>query len=94
MRGRSRGWTPGVCAAVAAHLGVSRRSVRWTFVLLTLVGGAGIAAYVFLWALTPEGDVAADPPRRPAPAPPPERRQWVVVLVVGGLLVGRRCRAR
>ena len=38
-----------------------RRSVRWTFVLLTLAGGAGIAAYVFLWALTPEGDVDSDP---------------------------------
>ena len=87
MRDRSRGWTPGVCAAVAAHLGVSRRSVRWTFVLLTLAGGAGLAAYVFLWALTPEGDVAADPLSAPGSGTAPERRQWAVVLVVGGLLV-------
>ncbi len=87
VRDRSRGWTPGVCAAVAAHLGVSRRSVRWTFVLLTLAGGAGLAAYVFLWALTPEGDVAADPLSTPGSGTAPERRQWAVVLVVGGLLV-------
>ena len=55
------GWTPGVSAAVARHLGVSRCGVRWVFVLLTLAGGAGIAAYVFLWALTPEGDINIDP---------------------------------
>ena len=87
VRARTRGWTPGVCAAVARHLGVSRRSVRWTFVLLTLAGGAGLAAYVFLWALTPEGDVAADPQSTPGHETAPERRQWAVVLVVGGLLV-------
>ena len=76
VRSSSRGWTPGVCGAVARHLGVSRRSVRWVFVLLTLVGGAGIAAYVFLWALTPEGDVDSDPTQPPGHETPPERRQW------------------
>ena len=55
--------------------------------LLTLAGGAGLAAYVFLWALTPEGDVAADPLSAPGSGTAPERRQWAVVLVVGGLLV-------
>ena len=87
MRSRTRGWTPGVCGAVARHLGVSRRSVRWTFVLLTLAGGAGLAAYVFLWALTPEGDVDTDPSQVPGHETPPERRQWGVVLGVGGVLV-------
>ncbi|HWS58462.1 MAG TPA: PspC domain-containing protein, partial [Actinotalea sp.] len=58
VRARGRGWTPGVCAAVARHLGVSTRLVRWAFVILTLTGGAGVVAYVFLWALTPEDDVA------------------------------------
>ena len=87
MRSRTRGWTPGVCGAVARHLGVSRRSVRWIFVLLTLVGGAGLAAYVFLWALTPEGDVDADPSQAAGHDTPPERRQWVQVLAVGGVLV-------
>ena len=65
VRARGRGWTPGVSAAVARHLGVSVRGVRWAFVLLTLVGGAGIAAYVFLWVLTPEGDVDAEPGAAP-----------------------------
>jgi signal transduction histidine kinase len=72
---------------VARHLGVSRRSVRITFILLTLAGGAGLAAYVFLWALTPEGDLDVDPSQVPDPGTPPERRQWGLVLVVGGLLV-------
>jgi len=87
VRSRTRGWTPGVCGAVARHLGVSRRSVRITFILLTLAGGAGLAAYVFLWALTPEGDVDVDPSQVPDLGTPPERRQWGLVLVVGGLLV-------
>ena len=87
MRSRTRGWTPGVSGAVARHLGVSRRSVRLTFVLLTLAGGAGVAAYVFLWALTPEGDVDADPSQLPGTETAPERRQWALVLVAGGLLV-------
>ena len=76
VRSRTRGWTPGVCGAVARHLGVSRRSVRWVFVLLTLAGGAGLAAYVFLWALTPEGDIDSRPLAGAGHETPPERRQW------------------
>ena len=87
VRSRTRGWTPGVSGAVARHLGISRRSVRWTFVLLTLAGGAGLAAYVFLWALTPEGDVDSDPSQAAGHDTRPERRQWGLVLGVGGVLV-------
>jgi signal transduction histidine kinase len=92
VRARGRGWTPGVSAAVARHLGVSVTGVRWAFVLLTLAGGAGIAAYVFLWALTPEGDVDLDAaPGTGTPAAagdvPVERRQWGAVVAVGGVLV-------
>jgi len=88
VRSRQRGWTPGVCGAVARHLGVSRRSVRWVFVALTLAGGAGLAAYLFLWALTPEGDVdGADPGRGGDDATLPERRQWGLVLAFGLVLV-------
>ena len=87
VRSRTRGWTPGVSGAVARHLGISRRTVRWTFVLLTLAGGAGLAAYVFLWALTPEGEVDADPSQSAGHDTPPERRQWGLVLGLGGVLV-------
>ena len=88
VRARGRGWTPGVSAAVARHLGVSVRGVRWAFVLLTLAGGAGIAAYVFLWVLTPEADVDAEPGAAPeSEVLPVERRQWGVVVAVGAVLV-------
>jgi len=87
VRSRTRGWTPGVSGAVARHLGISRRTVRWTFVLLTLAGGAGLAAYVFLWALTPEGEVDTDPSQSAGHDTPPERRQWGLVLGLGGVLV-------
>ncbi|GAA4396407.1 ATP-binding protein [Fodinibacter luteus] len=86
VRARGRGWTPGVSAAVARHLGLSTRLVRWGFVLLTLAGGAGAVAYVFLWALTPEEDLTTDPVTGLAEAPP-ERRQWGLVIAVGGVLV-------
>jgi len=44
----------GVCAGLAEHLGLNVRHVRLAFVLAGLAGGAGIAAYLFLWALTPQ----------------------------------------
>ncbi len=88
VRDRSGG-TPGVCGAVARHLGVSRRLVRWVFVVLALAGGSGIPAYLFLWALTPEEDLRRDPPSgaMAEPAATPERRRWVLVLVGGAGLV-------
>ncbi len=89
VRSRQRGWTPGVSAAVARHLGMSVRAVRWGFVLLTFAGGAGIAAYLFLWALMPEGDVSepGQPGGAGATGLPDERRQWGGVLAVGAALV-------
>ena len=52
VRSRTRGWTPGVCGAVARHLGVSRRSVRITFILLTLAKSPlGATVHVLLTVL-------------------------------------------
>ncbi|WP_249138677.1 ATP-binding protein [Phycicoccus avicenniae] len=84
VRARAAGWTPGVCDAVARHLGVSRRLVRVAFVVLALSGGAGIAAYLFLWALTAEDDVE---PWSPAGVARSERRRWGLTLAGGGVLV-------
>ncbi len=47
----------GVCAGLAEHLGVSVLAVRVVTVLLATTG-AGVVGYLFLWALTPEGDDA------------------------------------
>jgi signal transduction histidine kinase/phage shock protein PspC (stress-responsive transcriptional regulator) len=89
VRDRSGGWTPGVCGAIARHLGVSRRLVRWVFVLLALAGGVGIPAYIFLWALTPEEDLdGTGVPDGPVEARvSPERRRWALVLIGGAGLV-------
>ncbi|WP_435738832.1 PspC domain-containing protein [Cellulosimicrobium sp. PMB13] len=52
-RGR---WVGGVCAGIAAHLGVPVGPVRLVMGLLGLAGGAGIALYVFWWLTIPTGD--------------------------------------
>jgi signal transduction histidine kinase/phage shock protein PspC (stress-responsive transcriptional regulator) len=44
----------GVCAGLAEHLGWPVRVVRIAMVLSCFPTGAGIVAYVFLWALSPQ----------------------------------------
>nr|WP_154800429.1 ATP-binding protein [Cellulosimicrobium protaetiae] len=55
-RGR---WVAGVCAGLAAHLGVGVGVVRLVMAFLGLAGGAGVALYVFWWLTVPSGDPAA-----------------------------------
>ncbi|MCK0118084.1 phage shock protein C (PspC) family protein [Isoptericola sp. CG 20/1183] len=55
-RPRQGRWIGGVCAGVAAHLGVSVRLVRLVMVVLLLLGGMGLALYVFWWLTVPAGD--------------------------------------
>ena len=43
----------GVCAGLAAHLGVSLRASRIGMVALAMVGGAGVVLYGWLWLLVP-----------------------------------------
>lgn len=67
----------GVCAGLAEHLGWEVRLVRIGFIMLALPGGAGLVAYLFLWALTPQsvggvvegddGPVPVDPARPGVP---------------------------
>ena len=93
----------GVSAGLAQHLGWSVRWVRVLFVVLSIPTGAGLVAYVFLWALTPlsrGGQV--DGRRRPVdPADPAAlagdagggepvleaERDATRVLLVGGLML-------
>src|SRR5436305_5191854 len=44
----------GVCVGLAQHLGWQVRFVRIAFLLLIFPTGAGVAAYLFLWALSPQ----------------------------------------
>jgi len=46
----------GVCAGLAAHLGLPVRVVRLAMVALAFTGGAGVAFYIFLWVTVPTGD--------------------------------------
>ncbi|MGL5909582.1 MAG: ATP-binding protein [Phycicoccus sp.] len=89
VRARDRGWTPGVSGAVARHLGISPRVVRLLFVVLALAGGSGIAAYLFLWALTPEADAGPGSATGPggASSVPVERRRWGLFVAGGAVLV-------
>jgi signal transduction histidine kinase/phage shock protein PspC (stress-responsive transcriptional regulator) len=51
-------WIAGVAAGLAMHLGLPVGVVRMALVIGTLVGGAGLALYVFLWVTVPVGDPA------------------------------------
>ncbi|MEO8518275.1 MAG: PspC domain-containing protein [Dermatophilaceae bacterium] len=83
-------YVAGVCAGLAEHLRLDVRHVRLAFVLASLAGGAGIAAYVFLWALTPQsrGDHRAPGARPRAAARPSNESLRNLVVGVGLLLVG------
>ena len=82
----------GVCRGLATHLGVEVLYVRIAFVLLTIASGAGIAAYLFLWAMTPveEAPETIDP-AKPQPATPKTASQNAIprggmLLAIGALI--------
>ena len=47
-------WLAGVCAGLAAYLGVDANLIRVIVAVLVLFGGFGALAYVMAWALVPE----------------------------------------
>jgi len=83
----------GVCAGLAEHLNLEVRHVRLAFILASLGGGAGVVAYLFLWALTPQAldttpVTSADAVAASRPAHESVRNLMVGLglLVVGGVL--------
>lgn len=88
----------GVCAGLAAHLGLSVRQVRMIAAMTVLAGGAGAILYALLWAAVPVGDPWAEawgaaPParRRLASRPqagPQVSRRLGTALGGGALLLG------
>ena len=57
LRRPARGrWVGGVCLGLSAHLGVPVRQVRLIMLLLAVLGGAGVLAYVFLWVTVSAGE--------------------------------------
>src|SRR5665811_743135 len=94
VQGRRLG---GVCAGLAEHLGLNVRHVRLAFILSCFAGGAGIVAYLFLWALTPQSlettqVVGADTVAASRPADESVRNLMVGLgrLVVGGVLFAQQ----
>ena len=82
----------GVCRAVADHIGIDVMYVRLAFVFLGFASGAGIDAYLFLWAVTPVDEPSATvDPARPQPAASARPHSGAiprgVVLLAIGVLV-------
>jgi signal transduction histidine kinase/phage shock protein PspC (stress-responsive transcriptional regulator) len=56
----------GVAAGLAEHLGIQVKAIRIAFVVATVAtSGAGLVAYVLLWALTPQETADPAAPKRP-----------------------------
>jgi len=94
VQGRRLG---GVCAGLAEHLGLNVRHVRLAFILSCFAGGAGVVAYVFLWALTPQSLVITQVAGADAVAASRSANESVrnlmiglALLVVGGMLLAQQ----
>jgi phage shock protein C len=53
QRSRTEKMIGGVCGGLADYFSVDPTIVRVLWVLLTLLGGAGILLYVILWVIMP-----------------------------------------
>ncbi|MFC4244323.1 PspC domain-containing protein [Gryllotalpicola reticulitermitis] len=78
----------GVSVGLARHLGWSVESVRWLFVVTSLLGGAGVLFYAWLWATVPVEDGETDA----STATPVRHRiplRWlgVIVCAVGAVVI-------
>lgn len=56
LRRTDETWVAGVCDGVAVRLGIDPVVVRVGFIVLTLFGGLGVAAYAVLWLTLPAPD--------------------------------------
>ena len=54
-RDTDRRWFGGVCAGIAARFDVDPLLIRAGAIALTIAGGLGIALYLVLWLLLPDG---------------------------------------
>jgi signal transduction histidine kinase len=80
----------GVARGVAEHLRVGVWPVRLTFVVLTFVSGAGVLAYVILWALVPLDDVGSREDTESSASSRRRSSERSVLLVLGaaGIVLG------
>jgi phage shock protein C len=52
-RSRANRTIAGVCCGLADYFGVDATLIRVIFVVLNLLGGAGIVLYLLLWIIVP-----------------------------------------
>lgn len=71
MRSRKERMIGGVCGGVAEHFNVDATLVRLIFVLITLVDGIGLLAYLVLWLVMPEAPLAESAAAGPAASADP-----------------------
>ncbi|MHA3723337.1 ATP-binding protein [Leucobacter sp. HY1910] len=69
VRPRQESLLAGVCAGLAAHLGVSLTTVRAIMVGLALCGGFGVLLYAWFWVTVPAAASESPPPMKRALTP-------------------------
>jgi signal transduction histidine kinase/phage shock protein PspC (stress-responsive transcriptional regulator) len=79
----------GVCAGIAARLGVDPLVVRIAFLALALAGGLGIALYVLAWVAIPNSEGESAPRRIPGDRGSVEIALGVALLALSLLLAFR-----
>lgn len=52
-RSRDDKMIAGVCGGIAEYFGIDPVIVRVILVVITLMGGAGVLAYLIMWAVVP-----------------------------------------
>jgi phage shock protein PspC (stress-responsive transcriptional regulator) len=60
-RSRTEKMIAGVCGGVAEYFNTDPTVIRLMWVLITLLGGAGVLVYIILWIVMP---LAPPPPMR------------------------------
>ena len=61
-RSRSNRKLAGVCGGLAEYFTIDTTLVRVLFVVLAVMGGPGVLAYLLLWILVPEKPLGAPSP--------------------------------
>jgi phage shock protein C len=72
----------GVCSGLGEYLNVDTTAVRLIWILLTLLGGAGIIAYILAWLIIPVRPIET------GETPPPQYRDFTAGRIFGFLFVG------
>jgi len=57
-RSRTEKMVAGVCGGLAQYFNVDPTIIRLLWVFITLIGGAGVLAYIILWIVVPQEPAA------------------------------------